>query len=80
MAQQELKKEMPHTKNPDMIAFTVGRITLQLMQSGVEVSTEQIHWRLADIVRNGHQGGVTPEMAKGALLALGDLQSAQRRS
>ncbi|SMO45009.1 hypothetical protein [Paracoccus laeviglucosivorans] len=74
MAQQELKKDMPHTKNPDMIAFTLGRVALHLMQSGGVIGETEIRHRLMDIVQNGHQGGVTPEMARGALLALGDLR------
>lgn len=74
MARQELKKDLPHTKNPDMIAFTVGRVVLQLMQADATVTTGEIRRRLLDIVQDGHQGGVTPEMARGALLALSDLR------
>lgn len=74
MATQELKQDLPHTKNPDMIAFTIGRVTLRLMQSGGLVSTEEIQRTLVDVVKNGTQAGVTPEMARGALLALCDLR------
>lgn len=74
MAIQELKQDLPHTKNPDMIAFTLGRVTLRLMQTGKTVCIEEIQRMLVDVAKNGPQGGVTPEMARGALLALCDLR------
>lgn len=61
---------MPHMKNPDMAAFTIGLIVLGLQNMGEQVSLEAIRDRLEAIVRNGVEGRVTTAMARGALLTL----------
>ncbi|MFC6709605.1 hypothetical protein [Paracoccus cavernae] len=61
---------MPHMKNPDMAAFTIGLVMLALQKRGESVSLESIQAKLETITRSGVEGRVTPEMARGALLTL----------
>lgn len=63
-----------HTRNPDMVAFTIGRITLGLMASGRPVDMDMIVRQLSHISRNGPLAGVSPEMAQGALSEITDLR------
>lgn len=61
---------MPHMKNPDMAAFTIGLVVLALQKYGENVSFDSIRAKLEAITRSGVEGRVTAEMARGALLTL----------
>lgn len=63
-------RNVPYTMNPDMVAFTIGRISLHLMRASGQVSAELINEMLRRILKTGPQAGVTPEMAASALRLL----------
>lgn len=66
---------MPYTQNPDMIAFTLGRVVLSQVQSGAPVDLEAILQQLLLIQQSGPRAGVSPDMARGAHEALRRLQA-----
>lgn len=62
--------DMSYASNPDMIAFTVGRVALTAIANGSEALKEDIIRRLWEVERNGTTDRITPEMAASALHAL----------
>lgn len=65
-----LPRNAPYMMSPDMVAFTIGRISLHLMRSSGQVSAEAIHDMLRQILKSGTQAGVSPDMAVCALSLL----------
>ncbi len=63
-------RNAPYMMNPDMVAFTIGRISLHLLRSEGQVSAEGIQAMLRDILKTGTQAGVSPDMAVCALSLL----------
>lgn len=63
-------RNTPYTMNPDMVAFTIGRVSLHLMRTFGQVSAEGINDTLRKILKTGPRAGVTPEMAASALRLL----------
>ena len=61
---------MLYTNNPDMIAFTLGRVILRLARAGTPIGADTITQALIRIAGGDSTGRVSPEMAKSALAAL----------
>lgn len=62
--------ELAYTESPDMVAYTIGRVVMSLMDTGSAISDDMIVKSLVRIVDNGPGERVSPEMAKGALIGL----------
>ena len=56
---------MAYTESPDMVAYTIGRVVMSLMDTGSAISDDMIVKSLVRIVDNGPGERVSPEMAKG---------------
>ncbi len=61
---------MLYTNNPDMIAFTFGRVILRLAQDGTPIGADTVTQALIRIASGASVDRVFPEMAKSALMAL----------
>lgn len=61
---------MSHLHSPDMVAFTIGRVALSLMQGHETISGDAIEGTLRKIATGRITDRVSKEMAQGALSAL----------
>lgn len=61
---------MPFSRSPDMIAFTIGRLVIDRLKSGGDLSLDEIEMDLSRIAMGEQPSRITPEMANGALNAL----------
>ena len=61
---------MAYNESPDMVAYTIGRVVMNLMDTGSAISDDMIVKSLVQIIDRGPGERVSPEMAKGALISL----------
>ncbi|WP_199259723.1 hypothetical protein [Paracoccus binzhouensis] len=61
---------MSHLQSPDMVAFTIGRVTLALMQGRGTISGDAIEIALHKIAEGDITDRISKEMAQGALAAI----------
>lgn len=61
---------MPYTSNPDMIAFTIGRLVLKRVGAGEPTDLTTLSRELVAIASGEVKGRISPEMAASALDAL----------
>lgn len=61
---------MSHLHSPDMVAFTIGRVALSLMQDHATISGDAIAGTLRKIAGGDITDRVSKEMAQGALSVL----------
>lgn len=62
---------MSYFQSPDMIAFTIGRVTLSLMRGDETVSGHAIEVALHKIAKGHTTDRISKEMAQGALEVIG---------
>ncbi|SFY09846.1 hypothetical protein [Paracoccus versutus] len=74
-----MSKNLRHTRNPDMIAFTIGWVVLQLIHDDLPTDFKTIKGRLRQIAAGRAEGRVTPEMAKDALSGTEGLERGRMR-
>lgn len=63
---------MSYFQSPDMIAFTIGKVTLSLMRSDDAISGNAIKIALHKIAKGHISDRISKEMAQGALAVIGE--------
>ncbi|MFC3570137.1 hypothetical protein [Paracoccus sp. TOH] len=61
---------MSHLQSPDMVAFTIGRVALSLVQDHETISGDAIEVALHRIAKGHITDRISKEMAQGALAVI----------